>query len=289
MNKLLQQQKLILPTISKLKSYFIALYYKLISPLECKNYKLKVFTNEIIFLFHSLSKYRWLKPKKEEIFILNTKLGKYQIRNVPFDIEVASPAFERADLNTLSFFIKRSLVKNKKVIFIDVGAGLGKYSIAISTIFKKYKSRIEIYSFEPDPKVFLLLKNNVRLNKLSNIKIFNTALSNKKSLKRFYYYAPMKMIVSFKTEKIIYVKCALLDEYFKNTNLGDNVELFIKLDVEGHEMEVLDGARKTISKSQKTILLIEDVFNISKLRKYLLIKGKFVGRNSMQNSFWSIK
>jgi len=64
-------------------------------------------------------------------------------------------------------------------VCVDVGANSGDFSIFCS---KKFK---EIYAFEPIPKTFQLMNENIKLNKLLNIKTYNYGLSDKTKTAKF--------------------------------------------------------------------------------------------------------
>ena len=59
--------------------------------------------------------------------------------------------------------------------FIDIGANCGVATI----ILAKQNPKSWVYSFEPHLETFELLQKNVELNGLTNVKIFNMAVSNK--------------------------------------------------------------------------------------------------------------
>jgi hypothetical protein len=64
--------------------------------------------------------------------------------------------------------------KNESPIIFDCGANIG-----MATIFFKYLyPKSEIFAFEPDSDIFNLLKQNILINKLEKVHIFNVALSN---------------------------------------------------------------------------------------------------------------
>ena len=65
--------------------------------------------------------------------------------------------------------------KTKKIIFWDIGANIGLYSIYAATKFKE----IEVIAFEPSTSNTRVLSRNISLNKLTNkINIFQLALSD---------------------------------------------------------------------------------------------------------------
>jgi len=138
----------------------------------------------------------------------------------------------------------------------DIGANIGWYSIGIA----KHKKNVNIYSFEPIPKVFENLKSNLKLNKSTNIKIFNHGFYNKNKQLTFYYYpdaSGYSSNVPFPGKKgFEKVQCELiiLDE-FVNKNKISKID-FIKCDVEGAELFVFQGGVNSI-KQFKPIILSE--------------------------------
>lgn len=212
------------------------------------------------------------------------------IRDICADINIASPAFERQDINELFKKIDDALVKHHHVLFIDAGASFGKFTVAVGNRFRRYTKQLSILAFEPDSENFRLLTKNVELNNLRNVKIFQTALSNTETVKKFFYYRPMKQIVSFPTPEQINVHTTMLDTYSKYISSDDNTELFIKLDVEGHEIETLQGSNKILRNKKNITLLVEDstTFTSYKLIQYLSSHGTFLDKKTVYNSFWKL-
>lgn len=131
--------------------------------------------------------------------------------------------------------------------FIDIGANCGVATI----ILAKQNPLSTIYSFEPDKDLFDILTNNVLLNNLTNVKLFNLAVG-KNGLKTLQLCkhpnysggnttqsTPENMQDFFNTETIdnYFIDCISLDEIFLNNNI-DEVEL-LKIDCEGAEYDVL--------------------------------------------------
>ena len=128
-------------------------------------------------------------------------------------------------------------------VVIDVGASCGgPYAIPAAVCGAK------VYAFEPDPDTFKALIRNIGVNSLKNIipssyavcEITGEALFNG-SLCVEEYDNPHKFVVG----------CISLDEYFMSTARVD----WIKIDVEGAELDVLDGARKIILNYKPKILI----------------------------------
>ena len=132
---------------------------------------------------------------------------------------------------------------------IDIGANVGVWSYWLS----KYAKQVE--SFEPNPKIFNALKNI----KINNVNSYNIALSNKsgsvnllipKGSKGFSNQGASLSPIKVQGEhKSISIEAKCLDEYnFLDVN-------FIKIDVEGHEHEVIEGAQETIKKFKPTMVI----------------------------------
>ena len=160
-----------------------------------------------------------------------------------------------------------SIIKNFEdmdKVAIDVGVYRGLYTYKLSKHFKK------VISFEPNPLIFEDLNKN--LKKLSNnIEIYNYALSDNDGFAKLKIPNRRTSFFDRNYEEIYKLGAATIH---KSNNLTDyksfNVKKrkldnlidnsikvgFIKIDVEGHESEVIDGANNIIT-SNKPVLLVE--------------------------------
>jgi len=141
-----------------------------------------------------------------------------------------------------------SKIINPEKNMIDVGSNIGIWSIVYSTFIKG-----NIHAFEPQEEVFNCLVNNIKLNQCKNIIPYNLALSDKKTA--YLMNASYDTLNNFGAFRITSSGSLSI-----NADLGDSFKLsnigFIKMDVEGHEMEALIGLSKTIQES-KPVLLVE--------------------------------
>lgn len=148
------------------------------------------------------------------------------------------------------------IVKNylkKDATFVDIGAHYGYYSLLAANSDKNVK----VISIEPVKENYNILKKNIHLNKLKNCELYNIAASDKKEIKIFnvteasdsagFYLHP-----NTKTKEKINIQTINIDEILK----GKKVD-FIKIDVEGHEIKVLNGLKETLKKNKNIILLVE--------------------------------
>lgn len=153
----------------------------------------------------------------------------------------------------LSYFLKSS-----NDLFIDVGANLGKY-IYLASKCIKYEN---IYAFEPHNELY-----NDLTKLFKKVNLFNSALSDKEGTIEFKIpifngkeiHTRGKLDTSFiETEetdsKVFLVTVNKLDNYLNQFN-NKKVKL-IKIDVEGAEFDVLQGAAELI-KTHKPFLIVE--------------------------------
>ena len=162
--------------------------------------------------------------------------------------------YEKEQLNK----IINVMADRKKRYCIDVGANIGNHSLFFSQFFKK------VFSFEAHPKIFKVLKINT--SKSSNIKIYNTGLSDKKNFLYFSDFQTQNMAGhSLKKNGNIKVKINKLDNIIKIRNKID----FIKIDTEGHEYQVLVGMKKILKTNNPTIMLEFDAKKFEKNNKII--------------------
>jgi FkbM family methyltransferase len=159
-------------------------------------------------------------------------------------------------------------------IMIDVGANIGLISLAVMA----ENSNTKIFAFEPGEHQFKLLQKTITSNNLDEkITISELALSNKTGHSLFSIHSHQDASGDgfIDTEragqtKIVSVKTMTLDDWWFN-NGQPNVNL-IKLDTEGAEFWILQGASKLIQELKPVIFIeihLENIrnypFNLSEL------------------------
>lgn len=148
---------------------------------------------------------------------------------------------------------------NQEILTVfDVGAAVGDTAIT----FLKSFPQAQVYCFEPLKKSFNILSRRTK-KYTYRARLFNFGFFNESSEKNFNVsphadgsslLKPQGNLSKSWTEKATFKK---IDDFVKKENI-DKIDL-LKIDVEGVEKEVLEGARETLSRVQN--VFIEISFN----------------------------
>ena len=165
------------------------------------------------------------------------------------------------DFNAINLF-----PDDQDVLFLDVGANQG----SITHVLLKKSQNCKIYSFEPNPNVFRKLHSRFTSN--NRVRLYNFGLGEKEGtfklfvpIYRGYEFDGLGSLSSdfddaWLSEKISFYNQNFLHMREINCEIRrlDDLNLepfFMKVDVEGCELEVFRGGEKTIKRSQPIILM----------------------------------
>lgn len=136
---------------------------------------------------------------------------------------------------------------NNRLVIFDVGANIGQYASAC----KRHVPSAEVYSFEPSKKTFEILKNK---SKDLLVKAYNIGFGEKKGTKTLFSDQDSSGLASLYKRDLEYrkinfekketVKIETIDEFCEK-NIIEKIDL-LKIDVEGSELSVLNGAKKML-------------------------------------------
>lgn len=148
-------------------------------------------------------------------------------------------------------------IKNKDII--DAGAFTGDTSIPLAKRTTK-----NVYAFEPFKESFELLEKNIKDNNIENIIPINKSLGNIDGERTLYLSNDNVQGITSDSDLRAYtqeikVRETTIDRFVEENNLNVG---FITIDVEGAEMDLLEGAIKTIQ-TQKPILYISMYHKVS--------------------------
>jgi FkbM family methyltransferase len=158
--------------------------------------------------------------------------------------------YEEENIDVLFSFLKEDTV------FLDIGANIGFFSLKIG---KRLGPRGRVYAFEPHPWIYELLQRNVHVNGLGNaITCFNLALSDKNTIATLQYpfghlggghLAPG----TSSGHTAVDAELRRLDDLVGADFRCD----LVKIDVEGHEIGVLNGMQNIVVNSPQIKILFE--------------------------------
>ncbi len=151
-----------------------------------------------------------------------------------------------------------SIINPGDVIW-DVGASIGLYTVLIA---RKVGERGQVIAFEPECQSFKRLLENLKLNNLTNVWVFQKALGEYEEKKIMYtgengYYCSLTLPTERKRKDIgrQTVEVVSGDEFCKKKGLP--FPRIVNIDVEGYEYSVLQGLRWTISHPNCEAILLE--------------------------------
>ncbi len=129
-----------------------------------------------------------------------------------------------------------SYCEQSKVIF-DVGANIGYYTVQFAN-----KTDGKVYAFEPMNYQYRMLLKNVEINELNNVYPVKKIVSDHNGIQRIYFSgmdntAASSVIV--KTNQYEDAPSITLDQFCEENSI-QSID-FLKIDVEGYEMNVLKG------------------------------------------------
>lgn len=141
-------------------------------------------------------------------------------------------------------------------IFIDVGANIGLFSLQAS---RKVGKTGKVIAFEPFPSTFQHFQKHLQMNQITNVQAENLALGNSDGLVELFYDPDEKNVGMVSTKPLENgikeeVKITSLDRFVLGNSI-DRID-FIKIDVEGHELEAIRGMENAL-KTFEPVLLIE--------------------------------
>jgi len=152
-------------------------------------------------------------------------------------------------------------------VALDVGANIGYFTLLFASLVGKEG---KVFSFEPEPSNFEILKKNVKLNNFQNVELQNAAVGDSSGELELYLSEKAagqhRIYESNNSGKNhITVRAINLDEFFNNNYLSEKIS-FIKIDAEGSEFGVLKGMEKILSQNKNINLIME--FSPEQIRDY---------------------
>lgn len=162
-------------------------------------------------------------------------------------------------------FAKR-FIRPEMIVF-DIGAHIGYYSVLFADMVENGSGHV--HCFEPTPSTFRRLQDNIYINRFSHetVSLHNVGLHKRNVELEFQVYDPKlysglntfgKRAVKLDGKEICpetrSMQCITLDDFAREENL-ERAD-FIKIDVEGFELNVFEGGRQFLKSSSKSDLFV---------------------------------
>ncbi len=182
-----------------------------------------------------------MKLKKSRIF------GKFKFFYLANDKYIG----QRVAVEKYEPYETQLILRQTKIgdIAVDVGANIGYYTILLAD---KVGKNGKVYTFEPDKTNFEILVKNIKENNLKNVVAINAAVGKKEGELKLH-----KSEENFGDHKLYgndkdveEVKIVNLDKYFGNEKID-----LLKIDTQGWEPEVIEGAKELIEKNKPVMFL----------------------------------
>jgi FkbM family methyltransferase len=147
-------------------------------------------------------------------------------------------------------------------IVVDVGSCLGRYTLSSS---KRVGKKGKVIAIDGDPSNIEMLNRNLQLNKTSNVTVLNYVVDSTKKQVNYQQFLKRDLFENEKKFDKIKINCDTLDNLLIKECRIDEVN-WIKIDVEGAELEVLKSSHNILTNSTRLKIQVE-IHGVNKLYK----------------------
>ncbi len=152
---------------------------------------------------------------------------------------------------TSLFFIKNI---NKQDVFLDIWANIWYFSLICSELVGE---KGKVYAFEPVKNNIKSLEENININNISNIKVYDFALGNDNTNLNINIDPDNSAVNSILVNKWKSVSEKIKIKKFDDLEITDEKIKFLKIDVEWYEYEVLKWMENFIKRKNNLNIVME--------------------------------
>jgi FkbM family methyltransferase len=183
-----------------------------------------------------------------EARLVKSGLGSFYTRAETLDFQYVNYAYELG--------VKEFIEQCDFDVYIDAGACLGEFSVWLAQKGKR------CIAFEPVKDSYELILKNIALNKVGEkVKVYNYGLGNKHAIEYFlvnHLNMGASKRVDYVTNEAEKFEINRLDDVFEGFGLKKTDKVLMKIDVEGMEIDLIEGARNFLNYFDQVILIIEE-------------------------------
>jgi FkbM family methyltransferase len=154
----------------------------------------------------------------------------------------------------LTNWIARHLAKPPAGLFVDVGANMGWHTLHAA----RHAAVETVVAFEPDAFNAWLLDQNLAFNAIDNVVVCSCALGAAPGVATLHRYKASNLgrhsVIADSGSGSKLVPLLDLDRALANLGFGDRRLVLLKIDVEGYEPAVVEGARLALARTDVVIL-----------------------------------
>jgi len=207
------------------------------------------------------------------VALANTRYGPFFV--LKSDDTVGRSLLTYGEWNEGEFHVLRQILRQQDCV-VDILANVGSHTVALT---KTIAPGGCVMAFEPHPRVFQLLCANTAINGLSNVRLYPAACAAEPGV-LWFPELDYRQAMNYSAISVSGMRTSQHPIQLPKTNNGQPVPIvtldnvydlpalrLIKIDVEGMEIEVLNGAERTIRR-HRPILYVEN--EIPKLSEPLL-------------------
>ena len=157
----------------------------------------------------------------------------------------------------------KKISDQKKAFLLDCGSNYGFYSFYLASL----SSDNQVLAFEASHKTLASFKANLDLNNFKNINFRNVAISEVFGKSIIFYESHNDWESSathnkFKNNKIVNIETTTIDQELSKKDLS-NFAVIIKLDIEGNELNAIEGGKDSILKYEPLITIELSRYNFN--------------------------
>lgn len=229
---------------------------------EGRSYKTNIFYQSLGILRNNFLDLAYRRVRPKGIVLIDVERNKMYVN--ADDVSIAPSLLMDGVWEKFKTELLKKIIKEGMVV-VDIGANIGYYSLIAAKLVGK--SGI-VYAFEPEPSNYELLCKNIEVNNYTNVIPVRKAISDKNGKVNLWFEKERMVNPSFSKENVldaskheslekggfIEVETISLDDFFENKVKNYKVD-FIKVDTEGAEGLMVDGAEKILKNNNLKIIM----------------------------------